>query len=184
MVKIHIILRHYFFTIKHMKFAKILGVLGAVYAAGVALTMKKRKDDGNSKLPEDASKSTLGNIRDEIVDIHKTAYADVKHFITTTFDGVNDLDSLKKKVSLMADEFSLQAEKVVADLKKGGEAKRAELQKFLEDGYAKAQDFLKMADAKAREFGANSEEKVAVFLDDAKAKIEKSYTELKSKLEK
>jgi hypothetical protein len=51
----------------------------AGYAAGLAVAMKYRKDSGKSKLStihEDDSK--LNSFIEEVVDIHKTAYADVK----------------------------------------------------------------------------------------------------------
>ena len=55
----------------------------AGYAAGLAVAMKYRKDNGTSKLNDvDATKTKLNSFIDEVVDIHKTAYADVKGFIS------------------------------------------------------------------------------------------------------
>ena len=62
---------------------KFLTVLAAGYAIGVGLLMKKRKDEGKSKLADDVSKTTLENVVDEIVDLHKTAFEDIKNFIHT-----------------------------------------------------------------------------------------------------
>ncbi len=55
-----------------------LFTLLAGYAAGLAVAMKYRKDAGTSKLDETTSKSKIGAFIDEVVDIHKTAFSDVK----------------------------------------------------------------------------------------------------------
>ena len=56
-----------------------LFTLLAGYAAGLAVAMKYRKDNGTSNLNTDASStSKLNSFIDEVVDIHKTAFADVK----------------------------------------------------------------------------------------------------------
>lgn len=49
----------------------------AGYAAGLAVAMKYRKDAGTSKLAT-PTKSHIDSFFDEIVDIHKSAFADVK----------------------------------------------------------------------------------------------------------
>ena len=56
-----------------------LFTLLAGYAAGLAVAMKYRKDNGTSKLENTVNnKSKLDSFIDEVVDIHKTAFADVK----------------------------------------------------------------------------------------------------------
>lgn len=56
-----------------------LFTLLAGYAAGLAVAMKYRKDNGTSKLdPVIPAKTKLNSFIDEVVDIHKTAYADVR----------------------------------------------------------------------------------------------------------
>ncbi len=56
-----------------------LFTLLAGYAAGLAVAMKYRKDNGTSKLENtENKKSKLDSFIDEVVDIHKTAFADVK----------------------------------------------------------------------------------------------------------
>ena len=56
-----------------------LFTLLAGYAAGLAVAMKYRKDKGISKLENTLNnKSKLDSFIDEVVDIHKTAFADVK----------------------------------------------------------------------------------------------------------
>lgn len=88
----------------------------AGYAAGLAVAMKFRKDAGTSK--PDPTKSKMDNIIDEIVDIHKTAYTEVKGFVTTQFDDVEDFDSLKAKASSLLDSFTTEAEELIASLQK------------------------------------------------------------------
>jgi hypothetical protein len=72
--------------------------------------MKYRKDAGTSKLPKDTSKSNLDSILEEVVDIHKTAFADVKKFITSELADVNDFDSLKLKVESMIETGTKEVE--------------------------------------------------------------------------
>ncbi len=56
-----------------------LFTLLAGYAAGLAVAMKYRKDVGTSKLENTSNKkSKLDSFIEEVVDIHKTAFADVK----------------------------------------------------------------------------------------------------------
>lgn len=95
---------------------KILALLGT-YATGMAVAMKLRKDKGTSKLAKDTKNSTLENVIDEIVDIHKMAYNDVKNFVTPLFDDVKDFEGLKTRVSGMIDEFGAKLEVAFAELK-------------------------------------------------------------------
>lgn len=56
-----------------------LFTLLAGYAAGLAVAMKYRKDAGISKLEKSIeNKTKFNSFIDEVVDIHKTAFADVK----------------------------------------------------------------------------------------------------------
>ncbi len=56
-----------------------LFTLLAGYAAGLAIAMKYRKDSGKSKISTThADDSKLNSFIEEVVDIHKTAFADVK----------------------------------------------------------------------------------------------------------
>jgi cobalamin biosynthesis protein CbiD len=77
-----------------------LFTLLAGYAAGLAVAMKYRKDNGTSKLDtETPNTSKLNSFIDEVVDIHKTAFADVKSFVNENFDDVDNFDDLKSKVT-------------------------------------------------------------------------------------
>ncbi len=56
-----------------------LFTLLAGYAAGLAVAMKYRKDAGKSKIDTSTDNtSKFNSFIDEVVDIHKTAFADVK----------------------------------------------------------------------------------------------------------
>lgn len=89
----------------------------AGYAAGLAVAMKYRKDAGVSKIETDSKKSKVDGFIDEIVDIHKTAYGEVKGFVSTHFDDVNDFDALKTKASSLIDSFTTEAENLITSLK-------------------------------------------------------------------
>ena len=93
-----------------------LFTLIAGYAAGLAVAMKYRKDTGTAKVP-DPKASHMDTLIDEIVDIHKTAFSEVKGFVSTHIDEVTDLDSLKSKVMTSIDSFATEAEARIASLR-------------------------------------------------------------------
>lgn len=156
----------------------------AGYAAGLAVAMKLRKDNGTSKLGKKAKDTTLENVMDEIVDIHKTAFTEAKKFVATNFDDVHDMESLQKKVGEMVDDFSGHADKVVASLKDASEDKVTAAKEFFEDAYAKVNASLEKAQNKANGFGDDSAETAKKLFDDSKAKIEKTYADMKKKFDK
>lgn len=168
-----------FFNYTIMK--KFLTVLAAGYAIGVGLLMKKRKDEGKSKLADDASKTTLENVVDEIVDLHKTAFKDFKKFIHTNFDDVNDLDTLKDRVEQMANDFKFHAEKWMNETKNNSQEVYESTKKFAEESYERAKVSLQKAEEKAKTLGMDLKASSADFLDEAKAKIDAAYLKLKEK---
>jgi hypothetical protein len=94
-----------------------LFTLLAGYAAGLAVAMKVRRDAGRSKLDStDPSKTTLDKLVDEVRDIHTSTYADVKKYVTTHFDDVHDIDSLKTKVTTIIDNAASEAETFISSL--------------------------------------------------------------------
>ena len=171
-----------FLFFQNMK--KILALLGTAYAAGVALKMKLRKDEGTSKLAKDTKNSTLENVIDEIVDIHKTAYNDVKNFVTPLLDDVKDFDTLKTKVSGMVDEFSAKMEVAFAELKLEGVEKKNAALEILENARSKADESLDEARAKAETFGDDIAETAEKWFADIKKNLETQYKKLKEKTEK
>lgn len=162
---------------------KILALLGT-YATGMAVAMKLRKDKGTSKLAKDTKNSTLENVIDEIVDIHKMAYNDVKNFVTPLFDDVKDFEGLKTRVSGMIDEFGAKLEVAFAELKlEWAEKKNAALE-MLEDAREKADKSLDDAKLKADTFGDDISDVVEKWITDARKKLETTYKKLKEKTEK
>ena len=87
----------------------------AGYAAGLAVAMKFRKDAG--KIKTDPTKSKMDNFIDEVVDMHKAAYTEVKGFVATHFDDVEDFDGLKSKVGSLLEGFTTETEALIASLK-------------------------------------------------------------------
>ncbi len=84
-----------------------LFTLVAGYIAGLAIAMKYRKDNGTSKLDSlNPMRSKLDIFIDEVVDIHRTAFSDIKEFAKDNFDDVDNFDDLQKKISSMVGEFS------------------------------------------------------------------------------
>jgi hypothetical protein len=72
----------------------------AGYAAGLAVAMKYRKDNGISKMTDAVTgKSKLDTFIDEVVDIHKSAFADVRGLVGETFADVDNFDDLQSRVS-------------------------------------------------------------------------------------
>lgn len=167
-----------------MNFKKILGVVGAVYATTLALAMKKRKENGTSKLADETKNSTLENVMDEIAEIHKNAFADVKNFVVTNFEDVKDVESLKNRLGEMTENFKSQAEKAFADLKNNSSDYKDSAKKFLEDAYEKVKTSLQNAEEKAKTFGEDKKESAEKFLSDAKNKAEETYENLKAKFVK
>lgn len=162
---------------------KFLALVGT-YAAGLAVAMKLRKDKGTSKLAKDSKDITAGNIIDEIVDIHKTAYTDIKNAMAPIFEDVKDFDGLKAKVAEMVDEWSDKLETAFADLKEEGEEKKEVAMGMLEDAKTKAEKTLETAKEKAVSFGDQAEDKIEKWIADIKKKFDTQYAKLKTKVEK
>lgn len=167
-----------------MNFKKILGVVAAAYATSVAIAMKKRKDEGTSKLASDAKNSTLENVVDEITEIHKNAFVTVKNFVVTNFEDIKDVETLKIRLTEMASDFKSQVEKTFEDLKNNSEDYKDAAKKFLEDAYEKTKNSLKVAEEKAKTFGEDKKDSAEKFLAESKKKLEETYENLKTKFSK
>ena len=146
--------------------------------------MKIRKDKGTSKLAKDPKKSTIENVIDEIVDIHKVAYEDVKSFVTPIFDDIKDFEGLKAKIAAMADDLETKLETAFADIKEEGEAKRELALDMLEKTKQQANSTMEKAKAKAMEFGDTAEDAIDTWVADVQKKLESTYKKLKTKAEK
>lgn len=158
--------------------------LVAGYAAGLAVAMKYRKEAGTSKVKKSHKKSTVDSIIDEIVDIHKTAYADIKSSVTTMWEDVDSLDALKTKVMTVVDDFSQEVETRIAELRVDGAVKKEEAEEFLDSALAEKESVLDSAREKALSFADGAHETVDTFLADARKKLTNTHKKLKTKLEK
>jgi hypothetical protein len=102
-------------TLKTMQ--KIITLL-AGYAAGLAVAMKYRKDAGTSTLTHrDPNTSRLDSFIDEIVGIHKSAFADIKSVVSITFEEVDDFDTLKARVNTLIEGFAQEVEGQIDKIK-------------------------------------------------------------------
>lgn len=156
----------------------------AGYAAWLAVAMKYRKDAGTSKLDTDPNKSKVDSIIDEIVDIHKSAYQDIKSTVTATWEEVEDLDGLKAKVMTMVDNFTGEVESKITELRTRGEIKAEVLTKTLDESLAEKEAAIESARTKALTFADGALDTVDTFLTDAAKKLRAAHKKLKAKIEK
>lgn len=156
----------------------------AWYAAWLAVAMKYRKDAGTSKIETDPNKSKLDSIINEIVDIHKSAYADIKSTVTATWEEVEDLEWLKSKVMSMVDGFSTEVEAKITELKTKWETNVEVLTKTIDDTLIEKEANIESARTKALTFADGALDSVDWFLTDAKKKLSLAHKKLKAKIEK
>ncbi len=159
-----------------------LFTLLAGYAAGIAVAMKYRKDKGTSKLDIEGFKSSkLNSFIDEVVDIHKTAFAEVKGFMAENFDGVENFDDLKSKVTGIVSDFTKNLDTHIETAKKAGTTKKYELLKIAEEFYVTHEAALDRAKFKAATFTGLSEDKIDSWITSAKNELTSAYTLIQSK---
>ena len=166
------------------KFGKIFAVIGTAYAAALAIAMKKRKDEGTSKLDADTKKSTLENVVDEIAEIHKNAYKDVRAFVVDNFSDVKDFDTFKNRVTDLSKNFAKMAEEKFEDIKDSTEDNIENVKKFIEENYEKAKTSLKNAEEKVKDFADDKKQDAEKLIADAKKDIEEKYETAKKKISK
>ena len=159
-----------------------LFTLLAGYAAGLAVAMKYRKDNGTSKLDTDASStSKLNSFIDEVVDIHKTAFADVKWFMAENFDDVESFDDLKSKVTGIISDFTENLDSHIETAKKAGTTKKDELLKIAEEFYNTHEATLDRAKTRAASFTGIPEDKIDAWIETAKNELTTAYATIQSK---
>lgn len=169
----------YFVIFLYMK--KLLSLVVG-YAAGLAVAMKYRKDAGTSKLDTNAEKGKLDAFIDEVVDIHKTVYSDIKAKVTETFDDVHDFEGLKTKVTGLIDSLQTELEEKFGTISSLGEEKKEEALSTLDALYTKREEALTKAKAKAETFTDEAHETALSWLGTAREKLESLYTSTKEKL--
>ena len=146
--------------------------------------MKYRKDAGTSKVEADPTKSKMDSIIDEIVDIHKTAYADIKSAVSVTWEEVEDFDTLKGKVEAMADGFATDLEARVAEIRTSGTAKKDELLAHLDTALADKEAAIESARTKALAFGDVALDTLDTLLTGARKKLTAAHKKIRTKIEK
>lgn len=154
------------------------------YAAWLAVAMKYRKDSGKSKIKKDSNKSNMDLIIDEIVDIHKSVYADIKSTVTATWEEVEDFDGLKAKVSTLVDTFTSEVESKIESLRASGKTKREELTSLADKALEDNEASLESARDKALALGDVALDTLDTFITDAKSKLNAAHKKIKSKIEK
>ena len=156
----------------------------AWYAAGLAVAMKYRKDAGTSKLPEDVKKSSLDNIIDEVVDIHRDVYTDAKKLFETHFGEVHDFDSLKAKIESLVATFTTEVESRIESIKVEGEAKKTEVQNIIEWAYTEKVALIEEAKSRAMQMAGVALDTVEPWIADIRKKLDASYKKTKTKTNK
>lgn len=153
------------------------------YAAGLAVAMKYRKDAGTSKLDGNPDKSKLDAFIDEVVDIHKTVYSDIKAKVTETFEDVHDFEGLKTKVTSMVESLQSELEEKFWSLTSIGEEKKEEALSTLDTLYSKREAALIKAKEKAGSFTDEAHDTALSWLDTARTKLDSLYVSTKEKLQ-
>ncbi len=158
-----------------------LFTLVAGYFAGLAIAMKYRNNTGISKLKSiDPTKSKLDTFIEEIIDIHRTAYSDVKEFAKDNFDDIDNFEDLQKKISGMVSDFSGTLEGHMEDAKEIGITKKDELLKIAQAFYARNESKLLSAKHKAASFSGIPESTIDGWLLEAQKQLKIAYSNIQS----
>lgn len=162
---------------------KLCTFIGA-YAVGLAVAMKLRKNRGISKLPSAGKKVTVGNVVDEVIDIHREMYLGVKGVIVPLFEEIKDFDALKKKASDTLDGFRVKFDETLEKLQLEGAAKKDKALEMLGDLKAKWETFLQSARSKAEEFREDAGDTIEKWLSETESRLKSLYADFKEKTEK
>ncbi len=159
---------------------KLLTLL-AGYTAGLAVAMKYRKESGKTKI--DPTKSKMDNFIDEVVDMHRTAYDEVKGFLASHFDDVEDFDGLKAKAAGLLDSFATEADELIASLMNKGNTQKETIMKKVESLYTEKEAIIESARNKGMTFADVAHDTLVSWIDEAKSKLAEAHALTKSKLE-
>ncbi len=146
--------------------------------------MKYRKNAGASKLPDDMTTTTLDNILDEVVDIHKDAFADAKKLFDRHFGDVKDFDTLKSKVDAFIETFLTEVDDKIAGIKSEGADKKAQAEELVQTAYDEKLALLEQAKAKALQFAGAALDTVEPWIADTRKKLDANYKKAKTKANK
>lgn len=154
----------------------------AGYAAGLAVAMKYRKDKGISKITDAVTgKSKMDSFIDEVVDIHKSAFADVKWFAKENFDDIENFDDLQAKVSGVVSGFTDNLDSHIETAKKTGIVKKDELMKIANEFYASHEATLVAAKSKAASFSGIPEATIDSWLATARQELQSAYSAIETR---
>lgn len=156
----------------------------AGYAAGLAVAMKYKKNTPRSKAKADTGKSKMETFVDDVVDMHKAAFEDIKQNILSTWDDIDSFDELQTRVKSLVSDFGDTVTVELDELRKTGNKTKDELMAFADRAYAETEISLDAARIRAASFADTAAENIDVFLDDAKKKLASTHKKLKDKLEK
>ncbi len=154
----------------------------AGYAAGLAVAMKYRKDTGKSKLAT-PTKSHIDSFFDEIVDIHKSVFADVREFAVLHFDDVENFDDLQAKVSGVIAGFTDNLDTHIVTAKKAGATTKTELLKIVEEFYNSHEATLESAKVRAASFSGIPESTIDSWIMTARSELIATYTAIQKKFQ-
>ena len=146
--------------------------------------MKYRKNSGTSKLPADVTTSTLDNILEEVVDIHKDAFADAKKLFDRHFADVKDLDTLKSKVDEFIEAFLVEVDNKIDGIKSEGADKKAQAEELVQSAYNEKVALLEQAKAKALQFAGAALDTVEPWIAATRKKLDANYKKAKTKANK
>lgn len=162
-----------------MNFKWIFGVL-AGYFAGMALATKYKKNTTAKTKGGDAPSSFM----DDIVDIHKSAYSDVKHFVETNLEGVKTWEDFQARAQSIIDSFSDEFENMKEMIADKIENKDVILEK-MKSAYEERLDMLESGKEKAVSmFTDMKEDVINKWIDTAKVSLENAYKKAQSFIEK
>ncbi|MBP6981235.1 hypothetical protein KBB25_00450 [Candidatus Gracilibacteria bacterium] len=153
------------------------------YVAGLAIATKYKQSTSKSKKPLDPTKSKLDLFIDEMVDVHKEAFTDIKNTVNTSFEDVNDFETLKVKMSTLVDSFTDEFESQLSEISGSADEKKDQALTWLEAIYEKYKSTLLSAKKKGEEFVSEGVENADDLVSKAETEIEKKYTSTKKKLE-
>lgn len=158
--------------------------LVAGYVAGLAIATKYKSQTSKSKKTVDPTKSKLDLFIDDMVDLHKSAFADIKNTVHTSFfDDVKDFPTFKSRLTSLADTFSDEFESRLVDISGNAEEKKTQAIDWLESLYTKYTTTLTTAREKASTFVDGTTENVEDIVATTEADIHKTYSSAKKKLE-
>lgn len=153
------------------------------YVAGLAIATKYKQSTSKLDTPLDPTKSKLDLFIDEMVDLHKEAFTDIKNTVNTSFEDVKDFETLKIKVSSLVDSFSDEFESRLSEISGSADEKKDQALTWLETIYEKYKSTLLSAKQKGEELVSDSVENAEEVVSKAETEIEKKYTSTKKKLQ-